>query len=188
MSNSLWPHRLQHARPPLPSPTPGACSNSCPLSRWCHPAISASVIPFSSCLQSFPTSKSFPMSWLFASGGQSIGVSASASVLPINIQDFTIFFLGNCKMHSTTIKPKTSRSGQAHIWARSLLGSEDQSAVKSVNNGWRLDTDTCYKHLLKLWSSQKRYLLPAHKLFFDAHWASRIVSRACPWTGATGPN
>ena len=73
---------------PCPSPTPGACSNSCPLSRWCHPAISSSVIPFSSCLQSFPASGSFQMSHFFASGGQNIGVSASASVLPMNIQDW----------------------------------------------------------------------------------------------------
>ena len=86
---TLWPHRLQHTRPPLPSPTPRACSNSCPLSQWCHPAISASVILFSSCLQYFPTSKSFPMSWLFASGGQSIGVSALASVLTMNTQDWS---------------------------------------------------------------------------------------------------
>ena len=67
---TLWPHGLQHARPPCPSPSPGVCSNSCPLSRWCHPTISSSVAPFSSCLQSFPASGSFPMSWLFASGGQ----------------------------------------------------------------------------------------------------------------------
>ena len=86
MSNSLWPHRLQHARPPHPSSTPRACSNSCPSSWWCHPTISSSVIPFSSCFQSFPTSGSFPVSQLFASGGQIIGASASASVLLINIQ------------------------------------------------------------------------------------------------------
>ena len=82
VSNSLWPHGLQHARPPCPSPTPGACSNSCPLSRWCHPTISSSVVPFSSRLQSFPASGSFQMNQLFTSGGQSIGVLASASVLP----------------------------------------------------------------------------------------------------------
>ena len=79
----------QHARPPCPSPTPGVYSNSCPLSRWCHPTISSSVVPFSSCHQSFPTSGSFPMSQLLASGGQSIGVSASASVLPMNTQDWS---------------------------------------------------------------------------------------------------
>ena len=85
-SNSLWPHELQHARLPCPSPTPGACSNSCPSSWWCHPSISSSVTAFSSCPQSFPASGSFPVSWLFVSGGQSIGVSASASFFPMNIQ------------------------------------------------------------------------------------------------------
>ena len=86
MSNSLRPHGLQHSRPPCPSPTPGACSNSCPSSQWCHPTISSSVIPCS-CLQYFLASGSCPMSQFFTSGGQNIGVSASASVLPMNIQD-----------------------------------------------------------------------------------------------------
>ena len=88
MSTSLRPHGLQQARLPCPSSTPRAYSDSCPLSQWCHPTISFSVIPFSSCLQSFPMSGSFPVSLLFASGGQSIGVSASALVLPMNIQDW----------------------------------------------------------------------------------------------------
>ena len=88
MCLTLQPHGLQHARPPWPSPTPGVYSNSCPLSQWCKPTISSSVIPFSSCLQSFPASGSFQMSQFFASGGQSIEVSASASVLLINIQDW----------------------------------------------------------------------------------------------------
>ena len=88
VSDPLWPHALQHARHPCPSPTPGAYSNLCPSSQWCHPTISSSVIPFSSCPQSFPSSASFPMSQFFKSGGQSIGVSASASVLPVNIQDW----------------------------------------------------------------------------------------------------
>ena len=88
MSNSLRPHRLQHARPPCPSPTPRVYSNSCPLSWWCHPTISSSVIPFSSCFQSFPTSGSFLVSQFFSLGGQSIGISASASVLPMNIQNW----------------------------------------------------------------------------------------------------
>ena len=87
VSNSLQPHGLQHARLPCPSPTPGACSKSCPSSWWCHPAISSSVVPFS-CPQSFPASGSFPLSQLFTWGGQSIGVLASASVLPMNIQDW----------------------------------------------------------------------------------------------------
>ena len=86
MSESLRPHESQHARPPFPSPTPGVYPNSCPLSRWYHPTISSSVVPFSSCLQSFPASGSFPMSRFFTSSGQSIGTSAS--VLPVNIQDW----------------------------------------------------------------------------------------------------
>ena len=88
LSDSLRPHGLQHTRPPCPSPTPRAYSNSCSLSQWCHPTISSSVIPFSSCLQSFLASGSFQISQLFTSGGQSIGVSASASVLPMDIQDW----------------------------------------------------------------------------------------------------
>ena len=88
MSDSLRPHRLQHVRLPCPSPSLGACSNSCPSGWWCHPTISSSVVPFSSSLQSFPASGSFPMSQFFESGGQNIGVSASASVLPVNIQDW----------------------------------------------------------------------------------------------------
>ena len=86
--NSLRPHGLQHARPPYPTPAPGVYSNSCPSSWWCHPTISSSVIPFYSCLQPFPASRSFQMSQFFASGGQSIGVSASTSALPMNIQDW----------------------------------------------------------------------------------------------------
>ena len=84
----LWPHGLQHAKPPCPSPTPRVYSNSCPLCRWCHPTISSSVVPFSSCLQSFLASRSFQMSQPFTWGGQSIRVSASASVLPMSIQDW----------------------------------------------------------------------------------------------------
>ena len=93
MSDSVWPHGLQNARPPCPSPTPRVYSNSCPSSRWCHPTISSSVIPFSSRLLSFPASGSFPVSWLFASGGQSI--ETSISVLPVNIKDwFPLGFTG----------------------------------------------------------------------------------------------
>ena len=88
MSDSLRPHGLQHTRPPCPSPTPRVYSNSCPLSQWCHPTISSSVVPFSSCPQSFPASGYFLVSQFFASGGQSIGLSASASVLSVNIQNW----------------------------------------------------------------------------------------------------
>ena len=89
MSDSLRPHESQHARPPCPPPTPGVHSNSSPSSRWCHPAISSSVVPFSSCPQSLPASGSFPMSQLFTWGGQSTGVSALAPVLPMNTQDWS---------------------------------------------------------------------------------------------------
>ena len=89
MSDSLRPHGLQHARPPCPSPTPGVHSDSRPSSQWCHPAISSSGVPFSSCPQSLPASGSFPMSQLFTWGGQSIGVSASTSVIPMNTQDWS---------------------------------------------------------------------------------------------------
>ena len=89
VSDSLWPHGPQHTRPPCPSPTPRVYSNSCPLHRWCHPMISSSVIPFSSHFQSFPGSGSFQMGQFFASGGKSTGVSDSASVLPMNTQDWS---------------------------------------------------------------------------------------------------
>ena len=105
ISDSLWPHRLQHTRLPCPSPTPRACSNSCPLSWWCHPNISSSVVPFSSCPQSFPASGSFPMSQFFSSGGQSIGVSASASVLPMNIWDrFPLGLTGLISLQSSLLQ------------------------------------------------------------------------------------
>ena len=101
VSDSLQSHGLKNTRFPCPSPTPIAYTNSCPLSRWCHPTISSSVIPFSSHLQSFPASGSFPMNQFFASGGQRIGVSASASVLPMNIQDwFPLGWIGWISLQS----------------------------------------------------------------------------------------
>ena len=101
MSYSLWPHEPQHVRPPCPSPTSRVYPNSCRLSWWCHPTTSSSVVLFSSCPQSFPASGSFPMSQLFASGGQSIGVSASTSVLPMNIQDwFPLGWTGGISLQS----------------------------------------------------------------------------------------
>ena len=109
MSDSLEPHEPQHAGPPCPSPTLGVYPKSCPLSWWCHPAISSSVVPFSSCLQSFPASGSFQMSQLFASGGQTIGASASASVLPVNIQGW--FPLGSTGLISLLSKGLQSYMG-----------------------------------------------------------------------------
>ena len=116
MSDSLKPHGLQHARPPCPSPTPRACSNSCPLSKRCHLTISSFVVPFSSCLQSFPASGSFPISQFFASGGQSIGVLASASVLPMNIQDwFPLGLIGLISLMSKGLSRVFSKSSKASI-------------------------------------------------------------------------
>ena len=131
VSNSLWHHALQHARLPCPSPTPEACSNSYPTSQWCHPTISFSVVPFSSCLQSFPTSGSFPTSQFFASGGQNIEVSASASVLPMNIQDWFplgwtgwISFLSNGLSRVffiTTVQKHQFSSAQPSLWPNSHI-------------------------------------------------------------------
>ena len=116
MSDSLGPRRLQHIRLPCPTPSPRACSNSCPLRQWCHPSISSSVSPFSSCLQSCQVSGSFPVSWLFASGGQSIeaSASASASVLSMNIQGWfplgliclILLFKGHSRVFSSTTVQK----------------------------------------------------------------------------------
>ena len=128
VSDSLWPHELQHTRPPCPSPTPGACSNSCPSSLWCCPTISSFVVPFSSCLQSFPASGSFQMSQFFASGGQSIGVSASASVLPMNIQDwFALGLTGLISLQSKGLSRVTS----------SALGFLCSPTLTSIHDYWK---------------------------------------------------
>ena len=119
MSDSLRPHGLQHARLPCPSPIPGACSNPCPLSLWCYSTISSSVVPFASCLQSFPASGSFPITLFFASGGQSIGVSASASVLPMNIQDW--FPWGSSGLISLQSKELSKSLLQHHSSKASIL-------------------------------------------------------------------
>ena len=106
MSSSLWPHGMQHVKLPCPLPTLRVCSISCPSSSWCHPTNSSSVIPFSSCLQSFPASGSFPMSQFFASGGQSTGGSTSASVLVMNIQSwFPLGLTGLISFHSKGLSP-----------------------------------------------------------------------------------
>ena len=128
---TLRPRGLQHARLPCPSQTPKACSNSCPSSRWCHPTISSSVIPFSSCLQSFPASGSFPVSQLFTSGGHSIGASALASVLPMNIQDwFPLGLTGWISLQSkglsrvfsnTTVQKHQFFSTQFSLWSNSHI-------------------------------------------------------------------
>ena len=126
VSDSLRPHEPQHARPPCPSPTPRVHPNSCPLSRWCHPTISSSVVPFSSCPQSLPASGSFPVSQLFAPGGQSIGVPASASVLPMNIQDW--FPLGWTGW--TSLKSKDSQESFPTPQFKSIIYFSDEEKDK----------------------------------------------------------
>ena len=133
VSDSLRPHESQHARPPCPSPTPGVYSNSSLSSQWCHPAISSSVVPFSSCPQSLPASGSFPMSQLFTYGGQSIGVSASASVLPMSTQDWSplgwtgwisLQSKGLSTVFSNTIVQKHQFSGKHYLLLKSHITSD----------------------------------------------------------------
>ena len=134
VSYSLWPHKLQHARPPCPSPTPRFYPNSCPLSWWCHATISSSIIPFSSCLQSFPGSGSFPMSQLFASGGQNIGVSASTSVLPMNTHDwFPLGWTGWISLQSKGLSRVFSNTTvQKHQFCGAQLWRKSNSHMKIV--------------------------------------------------------
>ena len=131
VSNSLRPHDVQHARPPCPSPTPGVHSNSCPSSRWCHPAISSSVIPFSSWPQSLPASESFPVSQFFASCGQNIGVSASTSVLPRNTQDrFPLGWTGWISLQSKGLSRVFSNTTvQKHQFFGAQLSSQSYSHI-----------------------------------------------------------
>ena len=155
MSNPLWPHGLQQARFPCPSPTPGGCSNPCTLSRWYHPTLSSSVVLFSSCLQFFPASGSFQMNQFFVSGGQSIGVSALASVLPMNIQDwFPLVLTGWISLQSegllrvfsnTTVQKHQFFSAQLSFWACSgvsKIASESEvrqkreDLKKTLNYKW----------------------------------------------------
>ena len=131
MSNSLWPYELQHARPPCPSPTPGVHSDSRPLSQWCHPAISSSVVPFSTCPQSLLASKSIPMSQLFAWGGQSTGVSALASFLPKKSQGWTpLEWTGWISLQSKGLsRVFSSTTVQKHQFFRAQLSSESNSSI-----------------------------------------------------------
>ena len=129
VSDSLQPQGLQHARPPCPSPTPRAYSKSCLLSRWCHPTISSSVVPFSSCFQSFPASRSFPISQLFTSGGQSIGVSAS--VLSLNIQGY--FPLGLIGL----ISLQSSPTPQFKSMNCSVLSFLNSPTLTSIHDHWK---------------------------------------------------
>ena len=140
VSDSLQPRGLQHARPPWPSLTPGVYRNSYPLSLWCHPTILSSVLPFSSCLQSFPASGSFPMSQFFASGGQNIGVSASISVLPMNTQDW--YHLGGTGWISLQSKGLSRVFSQHHSSKASILWC---STLTSIHDYWK-------NHSLSRWT------------------------------------
>ena len=145
VSDSLQPHGLQHARLPCLSITPGACSNSCPLSRWRHPTISSCVIPFS-CLQSFSASGSFPVSQFFASGGQSTGVSASASVLPVNIQDW--FPLGLTGLTSLQSKWLSRVFSNTTVQKHQFFGAQLSlsSNFTSVHDYWKNQSfDLCWQ-------------------------------------------
>ena len=153
MSDSLWPHGLQHARPPCPSPTPGVHSNSCPLSLWCHPTISSSVIPFFFHLQSFPASGSFQMSQLFTSGGQSIGVAASASVLPMNTQDWSpLGWTGWISLQSKGLSRVFSNTTiQKHQFFGIQLSSQSNSHIHT----WSLEKPHRYKNKLMVSSGER---------------------------------
>ena len=138
VSNSLWPHEPQHTRPPCPSPTLGVPPNPCPLSQWCYPTISSSVIPISSCPQSFPAWGFFQMSQLFASGGQSIGVSASTSVLPVNTQDWSpLGWTGWISLQSS--------KGLSRIFSNTTVQNINSSALSflysptltSIHDSWK---------------------------------------------------
>ena len=148
MSDSLWHHEPQHTRPPCPSPTPRVHPNPCPSSRWCHPAISSSVVPFSSCPQSLPASGSFPLSQLFAWGGQNIGVSASTSVIPMNTQDWSpLGWTGWISLRSKGLSRVFSNTTvQKHQSALSFLYTP---TLTSIHDHWKnhsLDqTDLCWQ-------------------------------------------
>ena len=131
ISNSLRPHGVQHTRLPCPSPSTRACSNSCPLSYWCHPTIPSSLVPFSSFLQSFPASGSFLMSWLFASGGQSIGVSTSASVFAMNIQGWFPLGFDLLAVQGTSPTPQLKSSSS------SVLSFLYGPTLTSVHHYWK---------------------------------------------------
>ena len=166
VSDSLRPHGLQQARPPSPSPTPRACSNSCPLRRWCRPIISSSVTGFSSCLQSFPPSESFQMSQFFASGGQSIGVSASASVLPMNIQDwFPLGWIGWISLQSKGLASVfSSTTIQEHQFFDDQLSLlEKEMATHSSILAWKIP-----------WTEEPGWLLSMGSQRVGHDWATSL--------------
>ena len=163
VSDSLRPHEPQHARPPCPSPMPGVHPNPCPLSPWCHPTISSSVVPFSSHLQSFPASVSFQMSQLFASGGQRIGVSASTSVLPMNTQDWSpLGWTGWISLQSKGLSRVLSNTTvQKHQFFSTQLSFYILSGSKHLNCFCKCFSDDLYSR----YNSPDSFL-NQHKIFF----------------------
>ena len=161
MSNSLWPHGTQHAKLPWPSPTTGAYSNSCPSRRWCHLTISSSVVPFSSCLQSFPASESFSVSQFFASGGQSIGVLSSEPVLPVNIQDW--FPLGWTGWISLQSKGLSMFQVTLRIWRPMCVNKYVHQCMDSLKLAPTSVWSGCYSMLTTGWLS---LVVPCWELIF----------------------
>ena len=168
MSDSLRPHGLQHARRPCPSPTLGVFPNSCPLSRWCHPTITSSVVPFFSRLWSFPASGSFQMSQLFASGSQNVGVSVSASVLPMNIQDWLDLLSSKrlSRVFSNTTVPK-------HQFFGTKLSLQSNSHIYT----WLLDIGRCYYYPIL---QRRKWRLKELKKFIQHHKMVRVVLKSGP--------
>ena len=162
MSNSLQPHGLKHTKLPHPSPTSRACLNSCPSSQWCHPTISSSAIPFSSCSQSFPASRSFPMCQLFTPSGQRTGASVSASVLPMNIQGW--FPLGLTGLISLLSKGLLMVFSNTTFWKYPFFGAQPSLWSDSYLHTWLLERPQLwlYGHLLGKWSLLFNTLLGLH--------------------------
>ena len=168
MSDSLWPHGLHHARLPCPSWSPRACLNSCPLSRLCHPTISSSVIPISSCLQCFPVSGSFQMTQLFTLGGQSIGVSASVSVLPVNIQGWFPLGLTGC----IPCSPRDSQESSPTPQFKSIILQHSAFFMVQLSY-WYMTTGKTIA--LTIWTFvSKVKLLIFHKLSRFCHKAATV--------------
>ena len=174
VSDSLWPHESQHAKPPCPWPTPGVYSNSCPSSQWCHSAISSSVVPFSSCPQSLPASGSFPMSQLFTWAGQSTGVSASASVLPMNTQDWSpLGWTGWISLQSKGLSRVSSNTTvQKHQFFGTQLSWTPKNKVRDNFGGSKITADGDCSHEIK------RHLLLGRKAMtnLDSIFKSRGIT------------
>ena len=168
VSDSLRPHESQHARPPCPSLFPWVCSNLCPLSQWCHPTISFSVIPFSSCPQPFPTLGSFPMNWLFTSGGQSIGAAASASVLPMNLQG--CFSLGLTGLSSLLSK------GLARVFSSTTVQGIHSLALPGLSCGMCISFFSCTMRDLVSWPGMELGPLALGTQSLN-HWTPRVVQK-----------